>query len=135
MDDNSVIIRNCLEKARRSLTSASDSINNNDIDNAINRIYYSIFYSAMALGYKHGFVTSKHGQLIGWFNKFFIHENRIFPEKMFQVYKTAFDNRQENDYNIVVLDSIAKDEARRTLIDAEDFVNRVSGYLSEYTGQ
>jgi len=62
MDDVSIIIKNCLEKAKRSLISASDSINNNDIDNTINRIYYSIFYSIMALGYKHDFVTSKHGQ-------------------------------------------------------------------------
>ena len=135
MDDVSIIIKNCLEKAKRSLISASDSINNNDIDNTINRIYYSIFYSIMALGYKHDFVTSKHGQQIRWFNKFFIHENRIFPEKKFQVYKTAFDNRQESDYNVIILDSISEDEARRTLIDAEDFVNRVADYLSEYAGK
>ena len=40
---------------------------------AINRIYYGMFYSLLALGLKYGFETSKHAQLIGWFNKEFIH--------------------------------------------------------------
>ncbi len=40
---------------------------------AINRIYYSMFYSLLALGLKYEYDTSKHAQLIGWFNKTFIH--------------------------------------------------------------
>ena len=39
---------------------------------AVNRIYYSMFYSLLALGLKYEFETSKHAQLIGWFNKTFI---------------------------------------------------------------
>jgi len=44
---------------------------------AINRAYYSMFYFFMALGLKYEFETSKHAQLIGWFNKTFIHEGLI----------------------------------------------------------
>jgi len=36
-----------------------------------------MFYSLMALGLKCEFETSKHAQLIGWFNKAFIHEGLI----------------------------------------------------------
>ena len=39
---------------------------------AVNRIYYSMFYSLLALGLKYELETSKHAQLIGWFNKTFI---------------------------------------------------------------
>ena len=46
-----ILISNSLEKAERSLNSAKDSLERDDIDNALNRIYYSIFYSVMALGY------------------------------------------------------------------------------------
>ncbi len=35
---------------------------------AANRIYYRMFYALGALALKHGFTTSKHSQLIGWFH-------------------------------------------------------------------
>lgn len=43
---------------------------------AVNRIYYGMYYALTALALKHGFETSKHGQLIGWFNKEFIATKR-----------------------------------------------------------
>lgn len=36
---------------------------------AINRIYYGIFYALSALALKYNFQSSKHIQLIGWFNR------------------------------------------------------------------
>ena len=39
---------------------------------AVNRIYYGLYYAVTALAIKHRFETSKHLQLIGWFNKEFI---------------------------------------------------------------
>jgi len=39
---------------------------------AVNRIYYGMYYALTALSLKHRFETSKHGQLIGWFNKEFV---------------------------------------------------------------
>lgn len=47
-------------------------IQNGKLRGAINRIYYAIFYSVSALGLKYNFQTSKHEQLIGWFNHEFI---------------------------------------------------------------
>jgi len=44
-------------------------IDNNRFRSAVNRIYYGMFYPLMALGLANHFETSKHGQLIGWFNK------------------------------------------------------------------
>jgi len=35
---------------------------------AVNRIYYGMYYALTALALKNKFETSKHGQLIGWFN-------------------------------------------------------------------
>ena len=39
---------------------------------AVNRIYYGMYYALTALALKNGFETSKHGQLIGWFNREYI---------------------------------------------------------------
>ena len=62
-------------------------LKNNLLRGAVNRIYYAMFYMLLALALKYEFTTSKHGQLIGWFNKNFIkHE--------------AFDFRQQGDYGI-----------------------------------
>ena len=64
-----ILIKNCIIKADKALESALILINNRDIDAAFNRIYYSIFYSVLARGYKNNFISSKHRQLMGWFNK------------------------------------------------------------------
>lgn len=65
---------------------------------AINRIYYSMFYSLLALGLKYEFETSKHAQLIGWFNKTFINEGRIDP-KYGKIINKAFNRRTKGDYD------------------------------------
>ena len=44
---------------------------------AVNRIYYGIFYIISALSLKKDFHTSKHQQLIGWFNKEFVASGRV----------------------------------------------------------
>jgi len=65
---------------------------------AINRIYYSMFYSLLALGLKYQFETSKHAQLIGWFNKNFIHDGLI-DSKYGKIINKAFNRRTKGDYD------------------------------------
>jgi len=38
-----------------------------------------MYYALTALALKSGFETSKHGQLIGWFNREYIATSRIDP--------------------------------------------------------
>lgn len=52
-------------------------IENNQLQTAVNRIYYGIFYSVLALALSEKFETSKHHQLIGWFNREFIKTGKI----------------------------------------------------------
>jgi len=42
-------------------------------------------------------------QLMGWFNKKFIYEQKFFNKKMYQIYKEAYENRQEADYSISLI--------------------------------
>ncbi|MHC1777085.1 MAG: HEPN domain-containing protein [Lentimicrobium sp.] len=65
---------------------------------AINRIYYSMFYSLMALGLKYEFESSKHVRLIGWFNKKFIFEGLI-DSKYGKIINKAFNRRTKGDYD------------------------------------
>ena len=50
---------------------------------------------------KHQFKTSKHKELIGWFNKNFIKEKIIDP-KYGEVIRKAFIKRSDSDYGVMV---------------------------------
>ncbi len=84
--DKNILIKLSIEKALQALVSAEDNLKNKQLETALNRNYYAIFYSVLALGYKFDFVTSKHSQLMGWFNKKFIHEDGIFNDRMLKIY-------------------------------------------------
>jgi uncharacterized protein (UPF0332 family) len=98
--DKQIMINLSMEKAQKALISAEENFKSNQLETALNRNYYAVFYSVMALGYKNDFVTSKHSKLMGWFNKKFIHEDKIFDSEMFETYSKAFERRQKCDYDI-----------------------------------
>src|SRR3989304_624017 len=103
------------------------NIENDRYFTASNRIYYSIFYSVISLGYLDSFITSKHNQLMGWFNKKYIYEEKIFNENLMKIYKEAYENRMESDYEISLPTS--KDEISANLEKAKLFVNTLSDYI------
>ena len=88
-------------RIQRSLESSEDAriaIENSRQFNAQNRIYYSMFYIVSALALKNDFSTSKHSQLLGWFNKNYIF-TKIIDIKFGKFYKIAYENRQLGDYD------------------------------------
>lgn len=60
--DNVILINSWLNKSSEALNDLKKSIDNNMLTTAQNRLYYSIFYAVVALGYCEGFITSKHTQ-------------------------------------------------------------------------
>ena len=50
---------------------------------------------------KNNFSTSKHSVLLGWFNKNFVNPG-IISKELGKIYNTAFENRQESDYEDMV---------------------------------
>jgi uncharacterized protein (UPF0332 family) len=94
---------------------------------AINRIYYSMFYSLLALGLKYEFETSKHAQLIGWFNKTFIHAGLI-DTNYGKIINKAFNRRTKGDYDSYIeFDLITVKEMYEEMKDfnsaIEQFIN------------
>jgi uncharacterized protein (UPF0332 family) len=72
--DRVSLIKYRLKQADETILDVQLLIENNRLRSAVNRIYYGMFYSLLALGLAYQFETSKHPQLIGWFNKNFIIE-------------------------------------------------------------
>ena len=66
-----------LDQAFETIRDVELLIENDRFRSAVNRIYYGIFYSLLALGLANKYETSKHAQLIGWFNKNFVLEGFI----------------------------------------------------------
>lgn len=67
---------------------------------ALNRIYYGMFYIISAIAIKDGFSTSNHSQIIGWFNKNYVKENKVDRTIGRMIYR-AFEQRMKSDYNIL----------------------------------
>jgi len=122
-----ILIKNAFEKAVEALASAKLNIENDLYTAAQNRIYYAIFYSILALGYNEDYITSKHSQLLGWFNKKFIHENKTFDENMFRIYKEAYENRTKSDYQFNWKPN--KEDLLKDLKDSEIFVATVKNFI------
>ncbi|HAB54076.1 MAG: hypothetical protein A2315_09820 [Ignavibacteria bacterium RIFOXYB2_FULL_35_12] len=129
---NRVLLRNCLTKSLEAFNDAKFNFENNRFKVTLNRIYYSIFYSVMALGYKENFITSKHKRLMGWFNKIYIHENNIFDERLMKIYQKSFNDRQEADYTVSDTSNLSRDEIELALNDAELFNNEIKKYLDKF---
>lgn len=73
-------------------------IDSNKLVVAVNRIYYGLYYAVTALAIKHRFETSKHLQLIGWFNKEFIATQKL-DKKNGKILRIAYQNRIKGDYD------------------------------------
>ena len=75
--DREELVKYRLHEAKETIADVQLLIDNDRLRAAVNRIYYGMFYSLLALGLTYQFETSKHQQLLGWFNKNFIHSGLI----------------------------------------------------------
>jgi uncharacterized protein (UPF0332 family) len=92
-----VLIEYRLDQALETIKEVERLIEVNLLNVAVNRIYYGIFYCLNALALKYGFKSSKHLQLIGWFNKDFI-KTGLLDIKYGRILRDAFKNRSDGDY-------------------------------------
>lgn len=122
-----VFISNFWGKSRLSLEEAKKNIDSSSLMSAQNRIYYSIFYAVVTLGYTENYSTSKHSSLMGWFNKVFIHQKKIFDKTLFKIYENAFANRMDSDYSYSTEFDI--EEIKSNYKDAEYFLDKIEQYL------
>jgi len=118
-----ILIKRWLEKSDEALLTAENNLTYDFLAAALNRIYYSIFYVVMALAIKNDFKTAKHSTLMGWFNKKFVYEDKIFDKELSKIYKNAFTHRQECDYE--AMSNIEVETIKILLKDAKIFIDTV----------
>jgi uncharacterized protein (UPF0332 family) len=124
-----ILILHRLEQARNALNDAHILLEHNGSSQSIvNRAYYGMFYSALALLQKIGSIPSKHTGVISTFDREFHHKG-IFPKELSKAFHEAFDLRQTSDYKTIA--PISKEKAIAILREAEVFVDAISYYLKK----
>ena len=127
-NDRTELIKYRIDLAKDTENDVSLLIEHDRLRAAINRIYYGMFYALMALGLKYEFETSKHQQLLGWFNKNFIHEGLIDAQYGRSINK-AYNRRTKGDYDSYIEFETATvlemfEEMKAFIVALEAFINQ-----------
>jgi uncharacterized protein (UPF0332 family) len=125
-EERNYLIRYRIQQAYDTIGLAEFLIDSNKLVVAVNRIYYGMYYALTSLALKHSFETSKHAQLIGWFNREFI-TTGIIDKKMGMVLRSAFQNRTKGDYDAFVEFELT--EVREMLVEMKLFIKTVEDVL------
>jgi uncharacterized protein (UPF0332 family) len=100
-DEREALVEYRLNQAFDTIELAKFLLSSEKLVIAVNRIYYGMYYALTALALKNRFETSKHGQLIGWFNKEFISSKKV-DSKYGKILRNAYQNRTKGDYDAFV---------------------------------
>ena len=92
----------------------------------INRAYYAMFYSILALLIYEPYSSSKHSGVLSYFNRRFI-KGGVFSEDQGRAVNKAFDLRQRGDYREQVV--LTRDHVEPFLDLARKFIDSVKSYL------
>ncbi len=124
--DKSTLIQYRIKRAGETLDEAKLVAKNERLLLAANRIYYSAFYAVSSLAIKNDFITTKHGQLLGWFNQNFV-KNKLVEKRLGEFYRNAFQMRQRSDYDDFV--EFDKESIDDKLKLASEFIDKISNLL------
>ncbi len=120
------LIKHRLVEAKETIEDVQLLIDNDRLRAAVNRIYYGMFYSLLALGIAYEFETSKHQQLIGWFNRNFIHEGLI-DSKFGRIINKASNRRTKGDYESFV--EFEKEVVLEMFEEMKEFISKIEQFL------
>jgi len=94
----------------------------------INRAYYAMFYSVLALLIFEPYSSSKHSGVLSYFNRRFI-KGGLFSKDLGRAVNKAFDTRQRGDYREQV--ALTREQVAPFLDWARKFIDSVKDYLKD----
>lgn len=131
MTDTQALFTYRLRQAAETLCDAEKMLQNDLTPRSvINRAYYAMFYTVLALFISAGLnpKTSKHSGVIAVFDKEFVHTGKL-DRRFSRMLHRMFDARQESDYKELV-ESSAK-EAAESIKMASEFVRTIKSFIDE----
>ena len=122
------LVKYRIKLAYETLHEADILFKENFFRGTINRAYYAMFYSVLALLAIKKLGNSKHSGAISLFDREFVNTG-IFPKELSKNLRLAFDRRQTHDYGEVI--EIDRDTAQLILENAKRFIKEVESYLDK----
>jgi len=114
-DQLAALLRYRMQQADETLHEAEILLNQSSYRGAINRAYYAMFYSVLALLATKKLGTSKHSGVISLFDREFV-KTGLFPRELSRSLRVAFDRRQTHDYGEVgQIDKSIRHSAKRSV--------------------
>ncbi len=126
-DNQTELIKYRIDQAKDAISEVEILLEKHLLTLAINRIYYGMFYVLLALALRNGFKTSKHNQLIGWFNKEYVKTGKT-NQKYGKIVNKAFEDRTDGDYGIFVQFEI--DEVLLKFEDMKEFITELEKIIN-----
>jgi len=120
------LLRYRIQQAKETFHEAEILLNQSAYRGTINRAYYAMFYSVLALLATKKLGTSKHSGVVSLFDREFV-KTGLFPRELSRSLRLAFDRRQTHDYGELI--EIDEQIAQETLADAKGFISTVESYL------
>ena len=108
---------------------SESTLNKNLLNSSIKLTYQAVFYSVCALAMMHSFKTSCHFQMMGWFNKKFVHEEKVFDKKLSKIYGDVFMLKQKSEYEPKYPADASR--AKELLADAMVFIETVRTVIND----
>jgi len=120
-----------LGEASEALGDAELLARNGRSRSALNRAYYAMFYSVLAVLTFRGLGTSKHSGAIALFDKEFV-KTGLLHTRLSEWLHEAFAKRQKADYDEVT--SVSEEDACQLIGRASEFCQEVARYLKTTQG-
>ena len=119
-----------LQQASESLDEANYLFNGGKSSRSvINRAYYAMFYSILALLVFEEYSSSKHSGVLSYFNVRFIKDG-LFPKDLGRAANKAFDLRQREDYREQA--TLTREQVEPFIDWARRFINSTRKYLEDH---
>lgn len=125
-DNRQALIEYRLKQAEETIQEVEKLIEINLLNVAVNRIYYGMFYCLNALSLQYEFQSSKHLQLIGWFNQTFVKPGLI-DLKYGRILRHSYKNRSDGDYAPFII--FDPEDLKPMLDDMRDFIQTIGNII------
>jgi uncharacterized protein (UPF0332 family) len=127
-NDRDSLVEYRLNQAFETIELTEFLVSNDKLVIAVNRIYYGMYYALTALALRNKFETSKHGQIIGWFNKEYVSSKKV-DSKFGKILRNAYQNRTKGDYDAFV--NFTKIEVETMLVEMSCFIKEIKRLLEK----
>ena len=127
MDEMKKLIKEEITIAEKRLKAAKLLLKANMLEDAINRIYYSLYYAAKAMLNSIGYDV-KTSCLISEFTLRLVKEGLV-SKKYGKILRNAFEKRESSDYSIGAI--FEKEEVENLLNDAKEFLKRAKIFVKK----